>query len=143
MEGIIRTGVCFFCHDGSGKYLLSKRSKNCRDEQGTWDPGGGGLKFGEKVEDAVHREVREEYGATPVGVEFMGFRDVFRTQDNKETHWITFDFRIHVDPSQVKNAEPHKCDGLQWVTIPQLKTFSEPLHSQFPAFFEKYKERFL
>jgi 8-oxo-dGTP diphosphatase len=139
MEGIIRTGVCFFCHDGAGKFLISLRSKNCRDEQGRWDPGGGGLKFGEKIHDAVHREVQEEYAATPISVEFLGYRDVFREIDGLPTHWIMFDFKVLVDPVEVKNNEPHKCDGLRWVTLDEIMNYPEPIHSQFPPYLEKYQ----
>ena len=137
MEGIIRTGVCFFLHDGSGNYLISLRSKNCRDEQGRWDPGGGGLKFGETIEEGVRREVREEYAAEPLVLEFMGYRDVFRNIDGKKTHWIMFDFRVHVNPAEVKNMEPHKCDELRWVSISEVEQYPEPVHSQFPAYLKK------
>lgn len=30
----IGVGVVFFCHDGGGNFLMNKRSKNSRDEQG-------------------------------------------------------------------------------------------------------------
>ena len=142
MEGTIRTGVCFFCHDGKGNYLISKRSKNARDEQETWDPGGGGLKFGEKIEEALIRELKEEYVTVPKAFEFLGYRDVFREQNSQPTHWLVFDFRVLVDPSEVQIGEPHKCDGIKWLTIDEIKNFDEPLHSQFPPFFEKYDGRF-
>ncbi len=47
----------FYCNDGKGNFLLHKRSKNTRDENGRWDPGGGQLEFGEKPEKGVLREV--------------------------------------------------------------------------------------
>ncbi len=143
MEGIIRVGVCFFCHDGQGRYLLSKRSQNCRDEQGAWDPGGGGLKFGESVEEALHREVQEEYAAKPLSVEFLGFRDVLRAINNTTSHWVMFDYRVHLNADNVKNNEPHKCDGLRWVTIPELDSMQDPIHSQFPAYLAKYRHLFI
>jgi 8-oxo-dGTP diphosphatase len=134
--------VLFFCHDGKGRYLISKRSKNTRDEQGTWDPGAGGLKFNERVvEDALVRELMEEYCTKPIEVNFLGFRDLHRVHDNKPTHWVALDFRVKVDPMTVKIGEPHKCDGLQWVTIKELDDFPEPLHSQFPYFLNKYKNQ--
>jgi 8-oxo-dGTP pyrophosphatase MutT (NUDIX family) len=65
-KGIDHIGITtvFACHDGEGNYLFSKRSTNCRDEHGTWDPGGGGLDFGDMLEDNVRKEVMEEYCAT-------------------------------------------------------------------------------
>jgi len=143
MEGIIRISVVFFCHDGKGNYLLGKRSQNCRDEQGRWDCGGGGLKFGETIEGAVLREVQEEFCAVPIATEFMGYRDVFREQNGSATHWVAHDFRVLVDPVQVRNGEPHKCDELRWGTIEEIKSLGDELHSQFPAFFAKHEGKLI
>lgn len=139
MEGIIRVAICFMCHDGKGNYLLQWRSKNCRDEQERWDCGGGGLKFGEKIDDAVRREVKEEYGTHPGTAEFLGYRDVFREQNGAQTHWVTLDFRVELDPAAVTIGEPHKVDKLRWITIPELLTLTEPVHSQLFKTIEKNK----
>jgi len=40
---------------------MSKRSNKTRDEHGKWDPGGGSIEFGESIDSALKREVREEY----------------------------------------------------------------------------------
>ncbi|MES2203282.1 MAG: NUDIX hydrolase [Patescibacteria group bacterium] len=143
MEGLIRVSVIALVHDGKGNYLLGKRSQNCRDEQGKWDPGaGGGLKFGETVEDGIRREVKEETGADVKEMEFLGYRDVFRTIDGKPTHWLAMGFRVLVDRGQVQIMEPHKCDEQKWVTIPELAGM-ENLHSQFPAFLEKFGDKLI
>ena len=73
----IGVSVIYFCHDGAGKFVMAKRSKNARDEQGRWDIGGGGLEFGEFVEDALCREVKEEYCTDVLGCEFLGSRIEF------------------------------------------------------------------
>ncbi len=129
--------VVFFCHDGKGNYLLSKRSTNCRDEHGRWDPGGGAVEFGEKVEDVLRREVREEYCAEILECEEFGFLDIHRKHDGKPTHWIAILYRVLVDPRQVANGEPHKFDEIGWFTLDALP---KPLHSQFPAVLKKYKD---
>ena len=123
------TGVCvvFYCHDGSGNYLFGKRSSACRDEVGRWDPGGGGVKFGESVIDALHREVREEYSTEIVEYEFLGFRDVHRENEGKKTHWITLDYRVLVHPESVANGDPEKIEEICWCTLDNLP---EPMHSQ-------------
>ncbi len=43
-KGIDYIGVAsvFYCSDGKDNILLHKRSRNCRDEIGRWDCGGGG-----------------------------------------------------------------------------------------------------
>jgi len=112
----------------------------CRDEQGKWEPvAGGGLKFGETVEAAARREIAEECGATALDLEYIGYRDVFRTIDGKPTHWIAFDMRAKIDPAQARITEPHKCDEQRWVTIDELVAMDD-LHSQYPHFLNKYKD---
>jgi ADP-ribose pyrophosphatase YjhB (NUDIX family) len=130
--------VIFLCHDGKGNYLLNKRSKNCRDEHGRWDCGGGGLEFGDTVDDTLRKEIGEEYSTSVLNTEFLGFRDVHRMHEGKKTHWVALDFKVEVDRALVKNGEPMKFDAISWFT---LENFPEPLHSQFPEFLRKYKGR--
>jgi 8-oxo-dGTP diphosphatase len=139
-KGFDFTGVSivFFCHDGEGNFLLSKRSTNCRDEHGTWDPGGGGLEVHDTVEDTIRKEIKEEYCADVLAQEFLGFRDVHREHEGKKTHWIALDFKVLIDKTQVKNGEPHKLEEIGWF---RLETLPSPLHSQFPYFLEKYREK--
>ena len=74
IKGLDYTGITivYICHDGAGKYLLNKRSKNCRDEQGRWDCGGGGLEFSDTVEDTLKKEIMEEYCTEVKQYEFLG-----------------------------------------------------------------------
>jgi 8-oxo-dGTP diphosphatase len=138
-EDFIGVGVVYYCHDGHGRYVFSKRGKNCRDEQGTWDPGGGGVELGDTVEQTLKKEIAEEYGTDVISHEFLGYRDVHRVNDGKKTHWIGLDFKVLIDPKKVRNAEPHKFDAVEWFTLDNLPT---PLHSQVAAELEKYRGRF-
>ncbi|MCA9360251.1 NUDIX hydrolase, partial [Candidatus Kaiserbacteria bacterium] len=89
-EDYIGVAVGFRCHDGKGNYLMHRRGSNCRDECGKWDFGGGALKFGEKIEDGLRREVKEEYGADIISCELLCHRETFREQGGKLTHWVGF-----------------------------------------------------
>lgn len=129
--------VCFYCHDGAGNYVLHKRSAQCRDEHHRWDFGGGGLRVNESLQEAVNREVQEEYGTNPKEVEFLGFDESFREHGDVRTHWIGFRYRVLVDRAQVVNNEPEKHEELGWYRIDALP---EPLHSELPKELEKYKE---
>jgi len=140
-KGVSFVGVSigFICYDAAGQFVMAKRSNKARDEQGNWDVGAGGLKWGDSVEDTVRREVLEEYGAEALKLDFLGYRDIFRTQpDGTETHWLSLTFAVLVDHDQVKNNEPDTFDDIGWFTLDSLPS---PLHSQQLPFFEKYRKQ--
>ena len=127
------------CHDGNGRYLLGLRSDKCRDEHFRWDPmGSGGIEFGDTIEETIRKEVKEECNAEVISFERLGVREVFREHDGKKTHWIQHDFKVLIDPSQVKINEPEKCLEIGWFSVDELP---EPMHSQWPIFFEAYKSK--
>ncbi len=130
--------VVYFCHDGDGHFLMNRRSQNTRDEQGRWDIGGGALEFGHTVEETLRKEIREEYCTDVLASEFLGYRDVRREHNGEQTHWIALDFKVLVDRIQVQNGEPHKFDEIAWFTLDALPS---PVHSRFPEFLEKYRDR--
>ncbi len=138
VKGIDYTGVAvvYFCHDGKGRFIMAKRNDNTRDEHGLWDIGGGGLEFGQKVEDALRNEIKEEYCADIIFYEFLGYRDVHREYNGKKTHWVALDFKVLVNPDMVKNGEPHKLEKVDWFTF---NTMPNNIHSQLPNFIDKYK----
>lgn len=129
----------FYCNDGKGNFVLHKRSKNCRDEQGTWDPGGGKLEFGSTLEENVLREVQEEYGCKGTIQEQLPAHSVIRTHSSQKTHWIAIPFFILVNPKRVQINEFDKIDEIGWFQLNNLPT---PLHTGFSYSFEKYKEYF-
>jgi 8-oxo-dGTP diphosphatase len=130
--------VVFFCYNASGKFLMQKRGKTCRDEKGRWDIGGGAVRFYEKVNEALSREIKEEYCTDIIYSEFLGYRDVHRENDGIKTHWVTHDFKVFVNKFRVRNGEPDKFDEIGWF---RLNNLPSPLHSQLPYFFEAYKNR--
>jgi 8-oxo-dGTP pyrophosphatase MutT (NUDIX family) len=132
--------VSYFCHDGKGNFVLNKRSQNCRDEHGRWDNGGGGLDFGDGVEETLRKEIKEEYGAQVLAHEFLGYREAHREHDGKPTHWIALYFKVLVSHDEVKNCEPHKFDAVEWF---RLDALPGPLHSMLPGALAEYKERLI
>ncbi len=139
-KGLDYTGVSivYFCHDGQGNFLMSKRTEQCRDEHGTWDQGGGALEFGDNVIDTLKKEIKEEYCTDVLEYEFLGYRDVHREQGGQKTHWVALDFKVLIDRSKVKNGEPHKFEKLAWYTLDNLPS---PLHSQLPNFLALHKDK--
>jgi 8-oxo-dGTP pyrophosphatase MutT (NUDIX family) len=139
-KGVDFTGVCviYYCHDGQGNFLFQKRGKNCRDENGKWDHGAGGLEFGDTVENTLRKEIKEEYCTDVLNFEFMGYRDVHREHNGMKTHWVSLDFKVLVDKEKVKNGEPHKFDEIGWFRLDDLPS---PLHSQMLKELKLHKDK--
>ncbi|MFI7602006.1 NUDIX domain-containing protein [Actinoplanes sp. NPDC049681] len=134
MIRVPRVSCVFVCHDGAGRILLARRSAGARDEPGTWDTGAGALEFGESFEQAVAREVGEEYGTPPQEVAMLGVRNVVR----EDSHWVALVFAVRVDPAAVRIGEPHKFDELGWFHPDALPA---PAHSQLAATLELLTDR--
>lgn len=135
----IAIGVSYYCHDGEGNYVLSKRSINCRDEHGAWDFGGGGLDFGMTVEETLKKELKEEYCVENFEAEFLGYYDSFREQNGQNTHWLQLLFLVKVDPKEVRNGEPHKFDAVEWFRMDNLPS---PIHSMFHPQIKNFIHKF-
>jgi len=135
-EDYIGVTCVFFCHDGKGNIVLYQRTDKCRDEIGNWDCGSGAMKFGESFEQAVRREVIEEYCAEIVDLKFLGVNNVLRNNNGSLTHWLALIFAACVNPEEVKIGEPEKMDKLGWF---QSGNFPQPLHSMFLEHFEFVK----
>lgn len=69
-------------------YLLTKRSQiDAEDDasfKGKWEIPGGGLEFGESVEDCLHREVMEELG---IEVDIQTILPSVYHRVKKKNHW--------------------------------------------------------
>lgn len=125
----IGVGASFIIYDASGRVLLQKRSKHTRDEQGSWDIGGGSVEFGETLEETVRREVEEELAVAPDSISFLTMYDAHRTLgDGTPTHWISVIFAVTLDAQKVSIGEPDKIDEIGWFHKAELPS---PLHSQF------------
>ena len=139
-KGIDHVGVAvvYYCHDGNGNVIFSKRSKNCRDEHGHWDIGGGGLELGDTIVETLKNENMQEYCTDVIDYEFLGYRDVIKDEDGIKRHWLALDFKVLVDKDKVRNGEPHKFDAVQWYTLENMPL---PQHSTMEEFVRKYKHK--
>lgn len=137
--GIDYTGVSvtFFCYAGSS-YVMGWRTDKCRDEKDRWAIGSGAIEVGEPILEALHREVKEEYCARITSYEALGYREVRREISGIPTHWISFDFKVQVDPSTVQVGEPEKHPELKWYPFGY---YPENCHSQFPRFLKNHWTR--
>jgi mutator protein MutT len=101
-----------------GQILLIKRSATCRNEAGFWSKPGGTLEFGEKIEDMVVRECREEVGVEVEIVEYLTHTEHF-VEDQKE-HWVSFNYLVKIISGEPSNLEPDRHDEIGWFDLDNL-----------------------
>lgn len=139
--GIDFIGVttAFYCHDGKGNFCLHKRSERCRDEQGSWDNGGGKLEYGLTLEENVLKELKEELGCNGIIQEQLPSYTLLRKHNGKNTHWIATPFIILIKPNEVKNNDPEKIAKIGWFKLNHLPY---PLHTGLQYAIKKYRMYF-
>jgi ADP-ribose pyrophosphatase len=98
--------------------LLLKRTSKTRNEAGFWSKPGGGVEFGERVEDAVKREIKEELGVDVELVNFLGFTN--HIIDSEKQHWIAFNYLAKITGGELKNLEPEKHEEIKWFGFDNL-----------------------
>lgn len=109
--------------------LLMQRSSKANNEPGYWTKPGGTVEFGEKVVDAVKREIKEEVGIEIKCTKFLGYTDHI-TEDGQ--HWVALNYLAQIVNGEPENLEPEKCDAVQWFDLGALpekltKTTKEPI----------------
>jgi 8-oxo-dGTP diphosphatase len=105
--------------NGEGQLFLSKRSQSCKNERGHWETPGGSVEFGETLEQAVMREMIEEYGAEIEIVEQFPAADHLIPAEKQ--HWVATTFLARFKTGQTPEImEPQKCDEIGWFDLDNL-----------------------
>lgn len=98
----------------------------CQFQPDTFAPPGGHLEFGETLEDACKREVKEE-----TNLDITNLKRVKIYEDiTSEFHYVCFLYSATLqDPDQQPtNMEPDKCEGWNWQSFDKLP---QPLFRSF------------
>lgn len=113
----VAAGTMMF--NAQGQIFLSKRSQKCKNEKGCWETPGGSVEFGEGLEDAVRREMREEYGVEIEIIQQNPAEDHLIPDESQ--HWVATTFISKIkDGSVPQIMEPDKCDEIGWFDLDNL-----------------------
>lgn len=108
----IGVGVGALIAEG-GRVLLLQRLTP--PEAGRWGIQGGAVEFGETVEAALVREVREELSVEVEIVAPLGVTDHILPDEG--AHWVSPVFLVRVAVGTPRNAEPAKHGELRWFPL--------------------------
>lgn len=99
---------------------------------------GGHIELGEKMENALKREIKEETGLTIYDIQFICYQEfIYDKIFWKKRHFIFFDFACKTKSSKVRlNSESQE---YVWVTL--QKALKLPIDSYTKIAIKKYQEK--
>ncbi len=114
----IGVGVGALIVDDQGRLFLARRGPQAKNERGCWEFPGGSVEFGERLADALKREMREEYGiAIRVG-ELLDVADHILPDEGQ--HWVSPTYLCKIDSGIPRIREPEKCTEIGWFAPEQV-----------------------
>jgi 8-oxo-dGTP diphosphatase len=121
--------ACALCEDRVGRVLLARRAQE--PSQGKWDAPGGFVHEGERPEEAVARELREEAG---VEVELRDFLGAY-VDDYPDAHGVRKTLNLYWTAS-ISSGAPEPADDvaeLRWFARGELPPARELAFSNVAA----------
>ncbi len=114
----IGVGVGAILINDQGQLFLSQRGPLARNERGLWEFPGGSVEFGEKLADALKREIQEEFG---VPIEVGALLDISdHILPDESQHWVSPTFLCRIISGTPSIQEPGKCSQIGWFDLAHL-----------------------
>lgn len=133
--GRIRVRVCGVCELDGQFLLINHLGINTHGD--FWNAPGGGLEFGETLENCLKREFLEETGLV---VELVEFLDVFEFI-RPPLHAVEFFYKVHIVGGHLKLGHDPETkdrpimDEAKWLFVSDFKNFKkEEIHTYFHKF---------
>jgi 8-oxo-dGTP diphosphatase len=114
----IGVGVGAIIVNEDGEVFMARRGKKATNERGMWEFPGGKVEFGEKLKDAVRREIKEEFD---IEIEVIDLLDVVdHILPDEGQHWVSPSYVCRLVAGEPRIVEPDKCDEICWYRIDAL-----------------------
>jgi len=114
----IGVGVGAIIVDERGRLFLARRGPSAKNERGRWEFPGGSVKLGERLADALKREIREEYGVEIEVGELLDVVDHILPDEGQ--HWVSPTFICRIASGEAVIREPEKCSAIGWFAPGQV-----------------------
>lgn len=112
MQKRVIVGVGFIIENKDKKILVGKR-------KGSFAPyysiPGGRIEVGETFEETAIREAKEETNLTIKNLKIIAITNNLETYKKEGIHTISIIMLVQEFSGKLKNMEPHKCEGWEWV----------------------------
>ena len=108
----IGVGVGAMIVNDQGQLFLARRGPLAKNERGLWEFPGGAVEFGERLADALRREIREEYGIEIQVGRLLDVVDHLLPEEGQ--HWVSPTYVCTLLSGSPRILEPGKCSEIGW-----------------------------
>jgi mutator protein MutT len=108
----IGVGVGAIIVDDQGHLFLARRGPKAKNERGLWEFPGGSVEFGERLVEALRREIQEEYGVVIEVGELLDVVDHILPEEGQ--HWVSPTYICRILSGEPRIIEPEKCTQIGW-----------------------------
>jgi mutator protein MutT len=115
----IGVGVGALIYNEEGKFFMALRGPKAKNERGKWEIPGGSVEFGETFEQAIIREVFEEYGIKIRVKELLQICDHIIPDEHQ--HWVSPTYICDIIEGIPKIMEVEKCSAMGWFSIEEAE----------------------
>ena len=115
----IGVGVGAAIFNSEGKLLITLRGNGAKNERGKWEIPGGSVEFGETLEQAIKREIREELDVEIEILTFLGICDHIIPEDHQ--HWISPTYICRIKKGTPHILEAEKCERIGWFSLDEAE----------------------
>jgi 8-oxo-dGTP diphosphatase len=117
MSNHVRVGIGVIIINTEKKILIGKRANS---HAPYYSIPGGHIELGETLEDTAIREVKEETNLIIESPEVIAVTNDLETYEKEGKHYISIILLSKTFQGILRNMEPQKCEGWQWVYPAQL-----------------------
>lgn len=114
----IGVGVGAIIVNDKGEVFMARRGPLAKNERGLWEFPGGSVEFGERLADALVREIREEYGITITVGPLLDVVD--HILEDEGQHWVSPTYICRIQAGEPRILEPGKCTEIGWFAPDQV-----------------------
>jgi len=128
-KGVDYIGVgcgCLIVNDQHQVLLIKRTDKSQWGGGGFWSQPGGAIEFGEHIEDAIKREIKEELN---IDIELFGpkiYAEDITTKDGTTKHRFTWARFAKIIWWKLTVMEPEKHEAAEWFDLDTLPTNITP-----------------
>lgn len=114
----IGVGVGAMVFDDQRRVFMARRGVEASNEVASWEFPGGTVIFGERLQDAVRREFREEYGMEIRITALLGLFDHILPDEHQ--HWVSVTYLAEHIGGTPEIRESDKCSEISWCHLRSL-----------------------